>query len=201
MAKIKHRSIDKKLLSPNKIDSDIEKDFLSQYKIDSVFDKQNKKDNSIDNSVLNQKINKDFLSFLYDGSEITRKYHFSIMEQAQGMLKMFSILFVVVTSVVLSIAVGFFVFIFIFKSSSTFTDYFPIFIGGIVDLFVAILIVVINKLLKSRDKFFKKNVESERFGKIMGLVFSIKEEKEREKLIKEVVRCYFKADNKNEENK
>ena len=70
----------------NQTGSDIENVFLSQIKIDSVFDQKNKKDETIDSSPQSQKLYNDFLNFLYNGSEITRTYHFSVLEQSHKML-------------------------------------------------------------------------------------------------------------------
>ena len=61
------------------------------------------------------------------------------------------------------------------------------FIGQI---FSGALTLVTQKLLKSRDDFFKQNVEVEHFSKILGLIQTVSDEEKRFPLIEKIVKGY-----------
>lgn len=153
--------------------------------LQEIFSKENAKDKSVDSAHQTQTILAEYMQFIYNGSEITRSYHFSIMKQAQILLVVFTALFTLSTLFLLTV-IG--IIIFTMVSFSEFLI--PLISGAITDIFSGILILVMKNLLKSRDDYFKESVKSEHFSKIVGLIQTIKSEDEKTKLINIIIEDY-----------
>lgn len=153
--------------------------------LNDIFNTQNTKDDSVDAASQNQTIIEQYLNFLYNGSLITQSYHYSIMKQAQILLVVFSALFTASTIFVFAV-IG----ILLFSKNGDTLSKTPLIVGGIVDLFSGVLIIVLNKLLKSRDCYFLENVKSEHFSKVIGLISTVKDEEKEFVLIEKIVDHY-----------
>ena len=157
--------------------------------IDEIFQTSNTKDTSVDNSEQIQYVFKErYLDFLYNGSETTQKYHMQILSQAQKLLFMFSILFVCVTGFI-----ALMVLILIILNIEYTKFLVPLIISGFTDFISGILVIVMNKLFKSRDEYFEKNIISEHFSKIIGLIQTMKNEDDKTKMIEKIVDDYCAA--------
>lgn len=147
-----------------------------------VFSSDNVKDSTVDIASQSQTIIQQFFDFLYNGSPVTQSYHYEIMKQAQLLLTVFSALFTLSTIFVL-VCIG----VLLFGSDEHATNLIPLFVGGIVDLFAGILIVVIRDLLKSRDYYFCESLKSEHFSKIIGLISTVKDEEKAFILVEKII--------------
>lgn len=73
---------------------------------------------------------------------------------------------------------------------------FPVIIAGFVDLFSAIMIIVMNKLIKSRDYYFMENTKSEHFSKILAMIQLLDDEANKAKMIEKIVDDYCSPKNR-----
>lgn len=171
-------------------------ELFSEY-LDELFPKEYAKDTSLDSSSLAQASLAAYMNFIYNGSEVTRSYHFGIMKQAQKMLVVFASLFSIVT-VFLCAMIGYIIVLGRFDAK----ELIPIVAAVMAQLFSGTLTVLTQKLLKSRDAFFQKNVEVEHFSKILGLIQTVKEEEKRLPFIERIVYGYcdreYNSDKKEE---
>ena len=126
-----------------------------------------------------------YLDFIFKGSDVTRSYHLEVIKQAQLLLLVFSGLFATVT-IYLCVIIAVVAF-----TEITFAEtLIPIIIGGIADLFSGVLVLVLQSLIKSRDHYFDKNIESEHFSKVIGLIQTIKEDRDKLPFIEKIVDGY-----------
>ena len=162
------------------IKDDIFCDFKTQ-----IFKKQNTKDNTVDSSSQAQSTISAYMDFVYNGSAVTRRYHYEIMKQAQLLLVVFSALFIMVT-IFICIMIGFVIIRGNYKTATLI----PLLAGIGTDLFSGALIIVMKSLIKSRDDFFKENVKAEHFSKIIGLIQTIEKDSDKKDFIKKIVDDY-----------
>lgn len=149
-----------------------------------TFNEPIKKDKSIDTSYQNQEIIKDYMNFIYNGSDITQKYNVDIIKQCQRALTCFIGLFLLI-AIFLCVIIGYE--LITKKDILSIKTLIPLIIGGFSELFTAIMIKVIKKLLESRDQFFYANYESEHLSKIIGLIQTMPEGDSKNQMIEKIV--------------
>lgn len=150
-----------------------------------IFNTEYTKDNAVDNSSQAQTAISEYMHFVYNGSEITRYYHFNIMKQAQLLLVVFTALFSITTIFIL-IMIG----VIIISKNYNSVTMIPLLAGLATDIFSATLILVMQNLLKSRDVFFRENIKAEHFSKIIGLIQTIEKDSDKKEFIKTIVDNY-----------
>lgn len=162
-------------------------DIFNKYK-SKIFNTEYTKDIKVDKSSQTQSVLSDYMDFIYNGSEVTRLYHYDIMKQAQLLLSVFTTLFSLVT-IFICVMIG----IIIISNKYETITLIPLLTGIATDLFAGTLILVMKSLLKSRDGFFKENIESEHFSKIIGLIQMLKEDSDKIPFIEKIVDNYCKS--------
>ena len=153
--------------------------------MDSIFPEDYKKDTNVDSASQAQATLSAYTNFLFNGSEITRSYHFGIMKQAQALLTVFSALFSIVT-LFLCVMIGYV----IITNNINSKTIIPIITAVAGDIFSGAMTCIMQHLLKSRDDFFRENTKVEHFSKVLGLVQTVKEEKNRLPFIESIVYGY-----------
>lgn len=164
------------------------KDIFSEYRT-QIFSAKNKKDITVDDSSEAQSTISAYMKFIIDGSKVTQSYHFSIMKQAQSLITLFSVIFFLVT-IFICIMVGYI----IISNNYQAATLIPLLTGLATDIFSGSLILVMKSLMKSRDDFFKENVKAEHFSKIIGLINTLQEDKDRLPFIKTIIDDYCGED-------
>lgn len=150
--------------------------------INTIFSGQNNKDLSVDDRE-RQELSQ-YLNFVYNGSDISKSYHYSILKQAQNLTVVFSVLFCLVTAFI-CVMVGFIV-----LRGYDAKLLIPLIISALADLISGGLIVVMKNLSKSRDDFFKENIKADYFAKIIGLIQTVNNENDRLFFIREFIDGY-----------
>lgn len=160
------------------------KDIFSDYRT-QIFSSRNKKDMTVDDSSEAQSTISAYMNFIIDGSKVTQSYHFSIMKQAQSLIVLFSVIFFLVT-IFICVMIGYIIISNTYQAATLI----PLLSGLATDVFSGSLILVMKNLMKSRDEFFKENVKAEHFSKIIGLIHTLQEDKDKIPFIKTIINDY-----------
>lgn len=151
---------------------------------DKVFNGTSEQDDTI--SVIAQQKDADYFKYLYNGSSINQSYHKNIIKATQRILICSIIIFILVT-VFICFLIGWMV---IKNDVLTLEKSVPLISACFVDLLSVFIVFIIKQLMKSKDKYFDKNDESEKLTKIIGLIQSVKDDTSRNKLIDKMVSNY-----------
>ena len=165
-----------------------EDDLVNVLNAGDVFQAENKKDITIDTTNKSQKPSQDvknFFNFLYKGSSTTRDYHYNVMNLA----KVWVWIFVGVFSIT-AIFICVMCLILVLYHIDKLEFVLPVIIAGFVDILSAIMINVMNKLIKSRDVYFSENNKSEHFSKILAMIQLLESEDNKAKMIEKIVDDY-----------
>lgn len=134
-----------------------------------------------------------YLKFLYEGSDVTNKYHTDIIKQAQFGLIVFMAIFSLTTAFICFMS-GYV----IIKNNTEYNYIIPLIVSSLVDLISAIMINVMNNLMQSRDKFFMESINSDKLSKMIGLVqnMDVSDSESKNKMIEKLIDNYCDNVNK-----
>ena len=134
-----------------------------------------------------------YLKFLYEGSDVTNKYHADIIKQAQIGLIVFIVVFSATTAFICFMS-GYV----IIKNNAEYNCIIPLIVSSIVDLISAVMINVMNKLMQSRDKFFMESINYDKLSKMIGLVQNMdwSDSEPKNKMIEKLIDNYCSDINK-----
>lgn len=172
-----------------------EEEYLEPF-LPMIFSGKMAKDRSLDASANMQKRTDDYLRFVYNGSDTTREYHESVLKQALLLTVVFTWVFCIVTAFICVMA-G----IIILSGKYDAKLLIPLLVSALTDVISGILIGVMQKLQKSRDDFFKEITRSEHFGKIIGLIQTIKTDKDKLPFIEKIIDGYCQTEYNTEKKK
>lgn len=138
---------------------------------------------------------KEYLSFLYNGSQINSKYHENSIKLAENVIRISMAIFVIVT-VFTCFIIGYSVMKSNLEAAKTII---PLVSSAFIDSLSAILIRIMKGLIQSKDKFFEESIKSEETSKIIGLVKTMKDGKSKNEMIAELVSNYCNNQKKSNE--